>query len=944
MENDFEEEYFSANEFQDQSDDEYFSANEEDSLAISVANGLRDYSDVEYYFREYPTAVLQVRMPSGQIATLTQSSFNDLLWEHEGDYRDQEGYDMANFKVISVIRNNEEVNRRIREARRHRRQPDLGGIDDVRFKVKEKYVEGDYYCPTNNNCVGKCIMKYLEIMKMFDLIPKVIGLIFDNTSTIPQMNVLLKKEDLNIRVISYTNRDCNYYKEYITVPIYKCEIKKGYYHSVLILDSKKYREKKPEFEVECGYVELEDLSDLSVLENGEKLKEFKEVKNKRIKMIAFDFETRIDKNVKVGVLYKQVPYLSQFGNDRKVEYCFDLENPHRVVDKMMEYLKEELITENRRYKKGDYSVREITVVGFNNSKFDNHILLEYLRNDEWEVTGKFLGDETVIKQFSMQCKTLKFYNRVIFKDLLLFLPGMNLERACKTYDCKNLKFDKKDFDIKNHMTKETILPYKEKIIDYGIQDVKATYELGCRYNKNMEKTSGIKMNVLSKVSLPNCADKIRDCYHDKEIPLYYNKRKEVADFERSSVIGGRVVAGSLKCDEPLIAVDANSLYPSAMKLFDYPVGKRTFYNRELHPEKMEEYKNKLNKGEEILLCIMKIKFKINNECLMPMLPVRDCKDKESLIQMGVYTSVELEDAVYYGKFEILEVMIVLEFEGKAKIFEKFVDVFYGRRKEYKRGMKGVSKDSNEYKSNNIMQDQCKLLMNSSYGSLVMKSFDYVYQFISEEKFERDYDETLTPITMSNGKYFVKYKNNCHHDNTKCVYLGAFILSYARRIMNQYIYALNGFFKHEIEYMDTDSMYIRVNKYGLLEEKGYIGDELGQCKNDYGEGVVIVKFRCIGKKMKLCWLNNDEIKTTFKGLKGLRSMKKEEKIELFESVDKVIESGSKEVFKEITYETMKRSALQVNVIESKRSFRMTAYSQYQVDKDYWCYPLYYNLEE
>src|SRR5947207_13857534 len=120
-----------------------------------MANELRDYSDVYDYFREYPTAALLVRMPSGQITTITESSFKDLLWEHEGDYRDQEDYDMANFKVISVLRNNEEFNRRVREARIHRRQPDLGGIDDVRFKIKEKYVEGDYYCPTNGNCTGK---------------------------------------------------------------------------------------------------------------------------------------------------------------------------------------------------------------------------------------------------------------------------------------------------------------------------------------------------------------------------------------------------------------------------------------------------------------------------------------------------------------------------------------------------------------------------------------------------------------------------------------------------------------------------------------------------------------------------------------------------------------------------------------------------------------------
>jgi hypothetical protein len=74
------------------------------------------------------------------------------------------------------------------------------------------------------------------------------------------------------------------------------------------------------------------------------------------------------------------------------------------------------------------------------------------------------------------------------------------------------------------------------------------------------------------------------------------------------------------------------------------------------------------------------------------------------------------------------------------------------------------------------------------------------------------------------------------------------------------------------------------------------------------------------------------------------LKEDEKKELFEGFTEVIESGSKEVFKEISYETMKRSALQVNVIESTRSFKMTAYSQYKVDKDYKCFPLYYKLQE
>jgi DNA polymerase elongation subunit (family B) len=955
-----EEEYFSAN---DQSEEEYFSINDQSEDEYFVVNGLRNYSDLEDYFEEYPTAVLLARMPSGQIVTITESSLDELLWKNEGSYRDSEDYDMANFEVLSVIRNNEEVNRRIREGRRHRRQPNLGGVDDVRFKIKERYVEGDYYCPTNFNCVGKCIKKYLEIIDRVDLLVKVDNLLFDMTSTIGQMNVLLKKKGVNVRVVSYTNKD-NCYDKCIIVPIYKYKIKDGCYHSILILDVNKYRRKRPELEVECGYIELEDLDDLSVLEGGERLKKFIGCNNDHILSYAFDFETYRNENVKVGVLYKQEPYLLQWGNDRKVRYSFDLENPKKVVSEFLDDLKEKLNVEDRRHKKGDCSIREICMYSFNGSKFDNHILLEYMDSDEWEVTGKFLGNETIIKRFSMKCKTLPYYNRVYFIDAMLFFPpGISLERACKMFDCKNLKYDKKEFDIVDYMTKKSILENKEKIVEYGCQDVRALYELMCRYNDNMRKVSGIDLNVLSYVSLANCANKIRDCYHDQEVEIYYNVRKEIADFERSYVYGGRLMVGKQKCDEPMIPADANSLYASAMQMFEYPVGKRKYYNRKLHPEKMEEYKNKLNKREKVPLCAMKVKFKVDDKCQVPMLPVKDCKDKKSFIQIGCYTVIELQEAIKHTKCEILEVLFVQEFEGKAKIFERFVDVFSGKRKEYKKEMKRFDKNSDEYKKYDIFQNMCKLLVNSSYGSLVMRAFDNVYQFVSKEKFERDYDETVSLITVVNGRYFTRYKNKCHHDNTKPIPLGAFILSYSKLIMNRYIHALNGFYDHKILYMDTDSTYILQKDYHLLEEAGLVGDELGQCKNDYGEGMVIEQFFCTGKKMKLCKLSNGEIKTTIKGFKGLKKAEKmanldiakneknkkeiiesrEQLEELFRCFKDAIENKSEEVFKEISFETMQRRALQINMIEMTRKFKMTVHEQYKV-KDYKCYPLYYKFDE
>jgi hypothetical protein len=100
------------------------------------------------------------------------------------------------------------------------------------------------------------------------------------------------------------------------------------------------------------------------------------------------------------------------------------------------------------------------------------------------------------------------------------------------------------------------------------------------------------------------------------------------------------------------------------------------------------------------------------------------------------------------------------------------------------------------------------------------------------------------VAIFNGEYLVKYKNSCKYNNYKPIYLGAFIL-------NEYIDIVGGFFEYVIIYCDIDSLYIPENNFELLVEKGKVGGELGQCKNDYKDNVKITNFWCIGKKCKIC---------------------------------------------------------------------------------------------
>jgi hypothetical protein len=293
-------------------------------------------------------------------------------------------------------------------------------------------------------------------------------------------------------------------------------------------------------------------------------------------------------------------------------------------------------------------------------------------------------------------------------------------------------------------------------------------------------------------------------------------------------------------------------------------------------------------------------------------------------------------------------------------------------------MKKYGKDSNEYIKYNVLQDQCKLIMNSSFGILTLKAFDWEYKFVSEKTYERDKDETVSLVAISNGEYLVKYKNSCKHNNYKPIYLGAYILSYSKVILNELIDIVGGFFKHVIIYCDTDSVYISEDKFRLLVENGKVGNALGQCKNDYGDDSKITDFWCIGKKCKICRIslmdkNGKEkvlIKTTIKGYQGLRKLEyyanlNDEDMELEEEKNNVRES-KKEIYKinewfndvllmgergaakefgfNKDYESMKRVGFQINVVGANRLFAVTAYEQYIVDKNYKCYPLYYRFDE
>ena len=68
-----------------------------------------------------------------------------------------------------------------------------------------------------------------------------------------------------------------------------------------------------------------------------------------------------------------------------------------------------------------------------------------------------------------------------------------------------------------------------------------------------------------------------------------------------------------------------------------------------------------------------------------------------------------------------------------------------------------------------------------------------------------------------------------------LHLGSFFLNNSKRIMKNFIHAIDGFYTNDLCYEDTDSMYIKNKHWDKLGKTGLIGKNRLQGKNYYKNG-------------------------------------------------------------------------------------------------------------
>ena len=173
-----------------------------------------------------------------------------------------------------------------------------------------------------------------------------------------------------------------------------------------------------------------------------------------------------------------------------------------------------------------------------------------------------------------------------------------------------------------------------------------------------------------------------------------------------------------------------------------------------------------------------------------------------------------------------------------------------------------------------MQGLVNLSMNSLYGIQIRRDINESYSCKSETWVKKEFDENVLDYwKLPNGIYTVKIKkhdgldDDCDIKNTLPADLGAFILSNSRRIMNNFIRELNGFYNNNIYYTDTDSLYIEKKYWDVLGRANLVGDKLCQGKNDYKTGGIFYGLY-LAPKIKYCLTIDDcaiiKEHKTFKG--------------------------------------------------------------------------------
>ena len=395
-------------------------------------------------------------------------------------------------------------------------------------------------------------------------------------------------------------------------------------------------------------------------------------------------------------------------------------------------------------------------------------------------------------------------------------------------------------------------------------------------NNELAVKGSVYDTIEAYVEYKNKHFKIFEKEYENKFDDYRNEDKDEKERyinEKLSQLPIHQLIKQIKLDELLWDFDATSLYPSAMwdEKSIYPRIETGYaYTRDMNNEIVEKFNNQtFNQGSAIL----KIKYYNPKNLIVQHIPIKEKEKKIEINRMrngyiiDTLTYVDIQEIVKIGgRVEKIYEGVIYRENFKESPFTKVIDILFKLRQKYKD------------EGNEVMQLLVKLLMNSLYGEQIRKDIEEKFLCKSQMWMETEYDEKVKDYWKISGiNYIVKMiddkglEDEIKKINTMPLHLGAFVLSNSKRIMNNFIHAINGFYTNDVYYTDCDSLYIENKHWDKLAEAGLVGKNLLQGKNDYKDGGIFYGL-FLAPKVKYCLtINKYGVIDEHKTLKGFTNV-------------------------------------------------------------------------
>ncbi|KAJ2878075.1 hypothetical protein H4R27_005960, partial [Coemansia aciculifera] len=443
------------------------------------------------------------------------------------------------------------------------------------------------------------------------------------------------------------------------------------------------------------------------------------------------------------------------------------------------------------------------LIGYNNSRFDNFLLLKHsLENNNFVGHARFAGNTIVSASI----------NGFVVRDLCRIL-NTSLDNACKAF---KIELPKLTGAVKHHEVQmrymegkgafsEYLVNCHEIIRQYVIRDCvclaqlyKVTKHTMHRLvNLDVEKhytLAGMSYAAFKTIVDASLKDKDRNSNKSKsnyQLPVLSKHHERHDRFVRKAIIGGRSQMRLTKREQQdLCAIDCVSLYPYVMLNREFPTGipidtdkyvrgKIGIYNVVVHNQCVDKHNIVPLRNETTKRLDWTWKDEI--ECVL-------CSvDIECLKRHGA--NITIKDGIYWKHSTNL-------------LFDHYFKPLIAEKQK-----QDVLKESGDKDYNAAIRETSKLLMNSLSGKLAQRLYNTETTIVrNASDVDRFYASTIpgTQTFVSLGPAYIAQGKKEPIATTPCVY-GVLIYAYAREHMYESI--LRHLNPDELYGMDTDSAFI-----------------------------------------------------------------------------------------------------------------------------------------